>query len=244
MVKTGAEWGVWIIKWQNTWCHQMEPLSLQSYRSRCPQVTFWNNLGQGLYFTFDLLKANLTFLLIRRFCCSCVGVNTVLFSFNMDLKKTLSHPLVYVSDLENSGPESSTASYVPCGFCFMLLLHDINIMINNVFQFWALQWSYIKDTGDREKLVSETRNKTKTQDVLGEETPQIWAEFSPMYPDQENITLEISLYEDRLPLWVFHISSCQIYLKHDIRQRHLIIFCCFFLRVMKEWKKLGTIMKL
>lgn len=67
-----------------------------------------------------------------------------------------------------------------------------------------------------------------------EKHPKSELNFQPVYPDQEKITLEISLYLGKISLWVFHISSCQIYLKHDIRQPHLIIFCLFFLSVVKE----------
>jgi len=36
MVKTGAEWGVRITKWQNTWCHQDET----SFTPELPLMVF------------------------------------------------------------------------------------------------------------------------------------------------------------------------------------------------------------
>lgn len=39
-------------------------------------------------------------------------------------------------------------------------------------------------------------------------------------------------------------SSCQIYLKRNVRQPQLLRFCCLFLPVAKLWKKLGTSMNL
>lgn len=59
--------------------------------------------------------------------------------------------------------------------------------------------SLSEGTAARENVVSET----KPQGVLIGKTPQIWAEFSPTYPDQEEIAPEIPLYPDSLPVWVF-----------------------------------------
>lgn len=64
---------------------------------------------------------------------------------------------------------------------------------------------------------------------LMEKHPKSELNFHQCIQIRKKITLEISLYQDRLPLWVFHISSCEIYLNHDISQPHLIVFYCFFL---------------
>lgn len=94
-----------------------------------------------------------------RFCCPCVGLNTVLLSFKHVPK-------------ENTQLFSSTCSWIEkfratkqhhssCPRWCLLLLCGINTMIKTCSTSGLVQWPHISDTAERDNLVSETRPKFK-----------------------------------------------------------------------------------